>query len=76
MLAKIAAGHEPPATRPKDANEIRRLISEIQDELTWLNPRHESTRRLITARLQREIDDLKKELQALEEVASPTDTDS
>ena len=76
MLAKIAAGHEPPATRPKDAAELRRLISEIQDELTWLNPRHESTRRLITARLQREIDDLKKELQALEEVASPTDTDS
>lgn len=73
-LANIASGQEPPATRSADANELRRLISEAQDELTWLNPRHESTRRLITARLQREIDDLKRELQALEQAASPTET--
>lgn len=76
MLANIAAGQEPPATRPKDANEIRRLIAEMQEELTWLNPRHESTRRLITARLEREIADLQRELTALGEDAAPSEIDS
>lgn len=76
-LARIEKGEEPPRGRAKrDPDELHRLISEMQDELTWLNPRHESTRRLITARLQREIDDLKKELQALEEAASPTEIES
>lgn len=76
MLAKIASGHEPPVTRPKDANELRRLIAEAQDELTWLNPRYESTRRLISARLEREIEDLKRELRALEQASSPSETES
>ena len=76
MLAQIAAGQEPPVTRPKDALELRRLITEAQDELTWLNPRYESTRRLIKARLEREIEDLKRDLQALEQAAPPTETDS
>jgi hypothetical protein len=75
-LAKIAMGEEPPrSSRKRDANEIRRLIAEVQEELTWLNPRHESTRRLITARLEREIVDLQRELRALGEGAPP-ETDS
>jgi transcriptional regulator with XRE-family HTH domain len=76
-LARIEKGEEPPRSRVRrNADDVRRLISEMQDELTWLNPRHESTRRLITARLQREIDDLKRELQVLEQDDSPNETDS
>lgn len=76
-LAKIAMGEEPPRSpRRRGADEVRRLISEIQEELTWLNPRYESTRRLITARLEREITDLKRELESLEQGAPPSDADS
>jgi hypothetical protein len=52
------------------------LITEAQEELAWLNPRYESTRRLISARLEREIEDLKRELQALEEGGSPPVTET
>lgn len=72
MLTRIAMGQqEPPRTQARDADELRRLIIEAQEELTWLNPRYESTRRLITARLEREIEVLKKELRALEKDAPP-----
>lgn len=76
VLTRIAMGQEPPRTQPRDAEELRRLITEAQEELTWLNPRYESTRRLITARLEREIEDLKKELRALGEDATPGVTES
>ena len=76
-LAKIAMGEEPPrSSKRREANELRRLITEAQEELTWLNPRYESTRRLISARLEREIEDLKKELRALGEDATPGVTES
>lgn len=72
MLTRIAKGEEPP--RPNEAltaEELRRLIAEAQEELAWLKPRFESTRRVITARLKREIQDLERQLEALE-----SDTDS
>lgn len=75
-LARVAMGEDPPRSLPKSADDLRRLITEAQEELTWLNPRHESTRRLITARLQREIEDLRRELQTLEQDPSPNDTES
>jgi transcriptional regulator with XRE-family HTH domain len=65
-LARIEKGEEPPRTRERTAEELRQLITEAQEELTWLNPRFESTRRLITARLEREIADLKRELEAID----------
>jgi transcriptional regulator with XRE-family HTH domain len=75
MLARIALGEEPPRSMPATADELRRLIAEAQEELTWLTPRYESTRRLITARLNREIADLQRRLQALEG-ETPSETDS
>jgi transcriptional regulator with XRE-family HTH domain len=65
-LARIEKGGEPPRGRVRDPEELRRLITEMQEELTWLNPRFESTRRVITARLEREIADLKRELEAID----------
>jgi transcriptional regulator with XRE-family HTH domain len=76
-LAKIAMGEEPPRSpKSRSADQLRRLITEAQEELTWLNPRYESTRRLISARLEREIEDLKRELRALGEDASPSVSES
>ena len=75
VMGEIAAGGEPPPL-PRTADEIRQLIRETEEELTWLNPRYESTRRVITARLQREVEDLQKQLRALEQGASPTETES
>jgi transcriptional regulator with XRE-family HTH domain len=66
VLNRIASGEEPPHTAPRTADDLRRLIVEAQEELTWLNPRYESTRKLITARLEREIADLQKQLRAIE----------
>lgn len=67
ILSRISLGEDPPPSQhSRNADEIRQLITEMQDELTWLNPRYESTRRVISARLQREIEDLQRELQALE----------
>jgi transcriptional regulator with XRE-family HTH domain len=66
MLSRIAMGEEPPRSRRRDPEELRRLIAEMQEELTWLNPRYESTRRVITARLEREIADLKRELESID----------
>lgn len=66
-LARIASGEEPPPSQiPKTADELRRLIREAEEELAFLNPRYESTRRVITARLQREIAELQRQLDALE----------
>lgn len=66
-LSRIASGEEPPPSPiPKSAEELRRLIHEAEEELAFLNPRYESTRRLISARLEREINELKRQLQSLE----------
>jgi transcriptional regulator with XRE-family HTH domain len=64
-LRRIELGEDPPPTR-KTAEELRRLIHEAEDELAFLNPRYESTRRVISARLQREIAELQQQLQSLE----------
>jgi hypothetical protein len=61
---ELRALAEPPATS-RDPETIRRLIDELEDELRWLNPKHESTRKVIAERLQREIDDLRAQLKAL-----------
>lgn len=66
-LSGIAGGDEPPRSlRTMDAEQLRRLIHEAEDELAFLNPRYESTRRVISARLQREISELKRQLQSLD----------
>jgi transcriptional regulator with XRE-family HTH domain len=66
-LLKIAKGEEPPRSlRDLGVEELRRLIHEAEDELAFLNPRYESTRRVITARLEREIAELRRQLDALE----------
>lgn len=70
MLGRIAMGEEPPRS-PLTADELRQLIVEAQEEMAWLNPRYESTRRLITARLQREIEDLREQLRQNEQVDTP-----
>lgn len=67
-LSGIAGGGEPPRSlRTMDAEQLRRLIHEAEDELAFLNPRYESTRRVISARLEREILELKRQLQSLDE---------
>jgi transcriptional regulator with XRE-family HTH domain len=53
-----------PAAAP---DEIRRLIAEAEDELRWLDPKYESTRKIIAARLQAEIDALRAQLKAVVE---------
>lgn len=66
-LSQIAKGEEPPRSlRDLGAEELRRLIHEAEDELAFLNPRYESTRRVITARLKREIAELRRQLDAME----------
>lgn len=45
--------------------EIRQLIAEAQDELRWLNPKYESTRRVISERLERQIAELQRQLDAM-----------
>lgn len=72
MLTRIAKGEEPPRpVEPLTADELRRLIAEANEELAWLKPRYESTRRILSARLKREIAELERQLAALE-----PDTDS
>lgn len=47
------------------AQLLRRLIAEAQDELRWLNPKYESTRTVIRERLERQIAELQRQLEAL-----------
>lgn len=65
VMGRIAAGEEPPPPQ-RTAEELRRLLAEAEEELAFLNPRYESTRRVISARLEREIAEIKRQLHALE----------
>lgn len=59
-----AAGARAVTANPQ---ELRRLLAEAQDELRWLQPKYESTRKVIADRLQREIEELQAQLDLLED---------
>jgi hypothetical protein len=48
-----------------NADELRRLIAETEDEIRWLSPRYESNRASLTAHLQRRLEQLRRQLEAL-----------
>ena len=68
---RILAGKAPVPASSADPDELRRLIAEAEDELRWLDPKYESTRKIIAARLQAEIDALRAQLKAMVESDTP-----
>lgn len=48
------------------AQDLRRLIADLRDEITYLSPRHERNRPYLVAHLERQISELEGRLRALE----------
>ena len=47
------------------AQEIRRRIAELRDEIKWLSPRYERNRPMLVAHLEQKVAELERQLDAL-----------
>jgi chromosome segregation ATPase len=69
----VLAGGEPVTvetaelkTTEPTVDGLRQLITETEDELRWLSPKYESNRASLTAHLERRLDELRRQLESLQ----------